>query len=306
MTEHDQAPASTSAVAHRFETLAEALAVALLTADADAHVDYVNPAARELFWRSDEELKAEGWLRGIHSDERQRVSNASLEVCRSGNAARADFRIDVAGYTRWVRARFNALPLGRDGRCGWVAMFEDVTAERATSDELARRAAHDQLTGLPNRTLLHDRLDHAIARAQRTDAPITVIFMDLDGFKEVNDRLGHHVGDEVLREVARRLLHAIRSEDTAARLGGDEFVVVAEGIDREVASAVAERLARTVDGAISAGGEEIHLAMSIGVAWDYPPGRSASAMVADADRAMYEAKRTGVGVAFADDVSEAL
>lgn len=110
MTEHDQPSASTSAVAHRFETLAEALAVAILTAGADAQVDYVNPAARELFWRSDEELKAEGWLRGLHRDERQRVSDTSLEVCRSGNAARADFRIDVAGYTR--RAAEPDRPLG--------------------------------------------------------------------------------------------------------------------------------------------------------------------------------------------------
>ncbi|MCU1356677.1 MAG: diguanylate cyclase [Acidimicrobiales bacterium] len=293
-------PAPTPAVKHRFETLAEALAVAILTADPDGSVDYVNPAARELFWREERELMGDGWLAAVHADDRLEVAACATNVCNSGNADRADFRIDVAGYNRWVRARLNPLPATDGGSHGWVAIFDDVTADRATSEELARRAAHDPLTGLPNRALLRDRLEHAIARCRRAKTAVSVFFLDLDDFKPINDRLGHKAGDQVLREVGERIRRATRSEDTAARLGGDEFVVVAEGLDHKITTAVAERLAVAISQPIRVDGERVTLTVSIGVAWAQPPLITASAMVDLADQAMYEAKRSDSPVAFAD------
>ena len=299
MTRNPAPPSATPVVQHRFETLAEALAVAILAADPDGSVVYVNPAARELFWQDDEELVGDGWLACIDPDERDQTSAIASEVTRSGNADRTDFQIDVGGFPRWVRARFNPLPAAPGAAHGWVAIFDDVTADRATSAELERRAAHDELTELPNRALLHDRLDHAIARCRRSGTNLSVFFLDLDRFKPVNDRLGHQAGDEVLQEVAARIRRATRSDDTAARLGGDEFVVVAEGLDVGITQMVAERLAAAIREPIEVAGESVTLTVSIGIAWMNRPTTTATAMVDLADQAMYRAKRSDRAIAFA-------
>jgi diguanylate cyclase (GGDEF)-like protein/PAS domain S-box-containing protein len=299
------APAPTPVAHHRFETLAEALSVAILTANAKGDVDYVNPAARELFWRSDHELLGQGWLVGIADDEREAVRQCAEEVVRTGNGRRADFRLDVAGFTRWVRARFNALPEEEGTNFGWVAIFDDVTADRANSDELARRAAHDPLTGLPNRTLLDDRLSQALARSRRDGTTISVFFLDLDRFKPVNDRLGHQAGDVVLRELGRRIRHTTRADDTAARIGGDEFVIVAEGISQRVTRSVARRLAHCLDAPIQVADTQVQLTMSIGVVWTLAHNHTAASLLHEADLAMYEAKRRGDSVAFAETSDDA-
>lgn len=290
-------------VHHRFETLAEALAVAILTAGADGSVEYANPAARELFWRTEEDLLGAGWLASAHPEDRDRLAASAHAVSTSGNADRTDFRIDVAGYTRWVRARFNPLPSDEGEDHGWVAIIDDVTADRATSDELERRAAEDPLTGLANRGLLHDRLDMAVARSRRSTGPLAVFFLDLDRFKPVNDRLGHQAGDQVLRVIGGRIRHATRADDTAARIGGDEFVVVAEGLSRDMAEVVARRLADAIGAPISVADEEVSLGVSIGVMWAFPPLLSSKVLIDRADQAMYQAKRTGQLVAFAGSSS---
>jgi diguanylate cyclase (GGDEF)-like protein/PAS domain S-box-containing protein len=286
---------------NRFETLAKALAVAILTADGDGRVSYVNPAARELFWQSEEQLMDDGWLGCVHVDDRAEVAACAEVVSKAGNADRADFRIDVAGFTRWVRARFNPLPDAGPAGHGWVAILDDVTAERASSDELLRQAAHDPLTGLPNRMQLRERLEEAISRCQRNEHSLAVFFLDLDKFKPVNDRLGHKAGDHVLRVIADRLRHAMRTEDTAARLGGDEFVVVTEDVDRESAALVAERLAAAIAEPIEVEGEQVHLDASIGIVWTAIPKATPNMLIDLADQAMYEAKRSGAPFSFAWD-----
>jgi len=289
----------TSAVEHRFQTLADALAVGILTADVDGAVVYVNPAGRELLWRSAEDILGAGWLTTVHPDDRDAVASTVASVLDSGTPDRADFRIDVAGYTRWVRARFNPIDAAAGG--GWVGIFDDVTADRATSEELLRRAAHDPLTGLPNRTLLQDRLDQAIARSRRAQTPLAVFFLDLNAFKPVNDRLGHKAGDAVLREVGDRIRSTMRTEDTAARLGGDEFVVVTERTERDVAEQVAQRLEEVIARPFEVAGEVVRMRTSIGVAWTPTPRVGAAALVDLADQAMYRAKRAGETIAFAPE-----
>jgi diguanylate cyclase (GGDEF)-like protein/PAS domain S-box-containing protein len=300
---------SSTPLQHRFDTLAKALVVAILNADADGLVTYVNPAARELFWRAEDQLMGEGWLGCVHIDDRADVAATAMAVCKTGNADRADFRIDVAGYTRWVRARFNPLPDDPDAEAsghGWVAIFDDVTVDRATSDELARQAAHDPLTGLPNRTLLRDRLEQAIARCRRAEVPLAVFFLDLDKFKPVNDQLGHKAGDDVLREVGHRIRVTMRTEDTAARLGGDEFVVVTEGTDREITEEVAARLADAIEQPMEIEGESLSMAASIGIVWTPVPWVGGSVLLDLADQAMYQAKRAAKPYAFAPDPPQPL
>lgn len=283
----------------RFASLAEALTSGILTAGDDGEVDYANPAARELFWRTDADLLGRGWLDCVNPEERAEVEACVEKVRAEGNAALEEFRLDVLGHTRWVRARFNSID-GQGGR-GWVAVFDDITTDRATSDDLARRATHDALTGLPNRTLLHDRLGRAIARSRRHAGPLAVLFLDLDRFKPVNDRLGHRAGDQALREIGRRLRTTIRAEDTAARLGGDEFVVIAEGVTREAAGKVAGRLADAIAAPMSIEGEQVVLTASIGVMWCSHTDLEPLALIDLSDRAMYHAKRTASAVAFAPE-----
>ncbi|MBS1845540.1 MAG: GGDEF domain-containing response regulator [Actinobacteria bacterium] len=164
--------------------------------------------------------------------------------------------------------------------------------ERAHSEQqLARRALHDALTGLPNRVLFLDRLTYALARSERQGSSTGIFFLDLDGFKGVNDRLGHLAGDELLRAIAGRLLAEVRPGDTVSRFGGDEFtVLVPEVTGAEEARSLAERLTEAVRTAVTVAGEEISLTPSIGCVLGESRDRPEE-LLDRADRAMYAAKR---------------
>jgi diguanylate cyclase (GGDEF)-like protein/PAS domain S-box-containing protein len=174
-----------------------------------------------------------------------------------------------------------------------VASILGTALVRLRSEERMRHEAlHDPLTGLANRTLLRDRLEHALARSAREGAPTGVLFIDLDEFKRVNDAFGHAAGDAVLAELGQRLVHAVRPADTVARLGGDEFVVVCEEIDEETALALGRRLDAAIRRPLDIAGAEHQLTASIGIAL----GRDdPDSMMAAADAAVYQAKAAGRG-----------
>jgi diguanylate cyclase (GGDEF)-like protein/PAS domain S-box-containing protein len=158
-------------------------------------------------------------------------------------------------------------------------------------EQMRHDALHDPLTGLANRTLLHDRLKHAVAQSERGLGDTCVLFVDLDDFKLVNDEHGHQVGDELLATLGGRLLGAVRPADTVARMGGDEFVVVCENIDGTAALALADRLELAIANPIRAGGAEHRLSASIGVALGH--GGAGDALLRNADTAVYRAKAAG-------------
>jgi diguanylate cyclase (GGDEF)-like protein/PAS domain S-box-containing protein len=174
-----------------------------------------------------------------------------------------------------------------------IATVSDETEHRRSSDELFHRAVHDPLTGLPNRVLLEDRLTQALARADRQSRELAVLYVDLDGFKTVNDTWHHAVGDEVLRTVARRFAKAVRPQDTVARFGGDEFVVLCEELsDAEDAARVARRILESLGRPVHHREGRCRLGASIGVVLS--DGQAdAEALIERADRAMYRAKRRG-------------
>jgi len=174
---------------------------------------------------------------------------------------------------------------------GVGAVVIDVTARREAARALAHSATHDALTGLPNRALLADRLDQALAAASRSGGPLAVLVLDLDDFKVVNDAAGHAVGDLLLVETAHRLGSALRPGDTVARFGGDEFVVICTDADADAAAAVAERLHEALGPAMEVEGQRHHVTASIGIALS-PPLRGEDLM-RSADVAMYDAKYTG-------------
>jgi diguanylate cyclase (GGDEF)-like protein len=176
-----------------------------------------------------------------------------------------------------------------------VQVGEFVVRKRA-EELLLHQALHDPLTGLPNRVLFFDRLDHAIRRLQREHAPLAVLFLDFDGFKAVNDRFGHAGGDEVLRHAAQRVAAALRAEDTVARFGGDELVVLSEHVAGAAGSAlVAERILAQLRAPIDVHGEQVLLTASIGISVAPIEGATRDALLHTADAAMYRAKATGPG-----------
>jgi diguanylate cyclase (GGDEF)-like protein/PAS domain S-box-containing protein len=177
---------------------------------------------------------------------------------------------------------------------GAVIVFRDVSTTRAMKEQMAHSAHHDFLTGLPNRLLLNDRLNQAIAQAERHGHLVAVLFLDLDGFKHINDSLGHPMGDKLLQSIAVRLVANVRAPDTVSRQGGDEFVVLLP----EVASAgeaatTARRMLEAVAGAHLVGQHDLRVTTSIGVSIFPDDGTDAETLIKNADTAMYQAKENG-------------
>ncbi|MEY2457150.1 MAG: hypothetical protein QOK06_2244, partial [Acidimicrobiaceae bacterium] len=178
---------------------------------------------------------------------------------------------------------------------GRVWSFRDISEHKRLESELAHQAFHDSLTSLPNQALFRDRLDHALARAERVRSNLAVLFIDLDNFKTVNDSLGHTVGDQLLVAVTERLQGCLRQADTAARLGGDEFVVLLEDIDGNAsASEVADRIIGSLARPFVIAGKEVFIGASIGVSFG-APGAGSDQLLRNADLAMYTAKVRGRG-----------
>ncbi len=201
-------------------------------------------------------------------------------------------RKDGAVYPEWLTISAVTEPDGRTSH--YVAVFSDITQIKRAQERLDFLAHHDALTGLPNRLLLQDRLDHAIRHAQREGRRLALMFLDLDGFKDVNDTLGHAVGDRLLEVVAERLGKRLRTSDTLARLGGDEFLIVLEDdTGTAAASAAAEACLRLLAAPIRIRGHEIHISGSIGISLFPTDGQDAETLLASADLAMYRAKADG-------------
>jgi diguanylate cyclase (GGDEF)-like protein len=182
-----------------------------------------------------------------------------------------------------------------DGAASEIALRHELEVRLGVERRLRHDTLHDSLTSLPNRTLFLERLGHAIARARRRkDYLFAVLFLDLDRFKVVNDSLGHHVGDELLVAVARRLERCLRAEDTVARLGGDEFAILLENIgDISDAGRIAERIQRELSSPVNLSGYEVFTSVSIGIVDSTAAHGAAERLLRSADMAMYRAKAAG-------------
>lgn len=248
---------------------------------------------------------------------REAIGAAMTEVFRIVDATtRETIRDDLVDRgeekKRRVRLPSNCILVHRDGSAipiedsvaaihdragqvtGTVIVFRDVSAAREMALTIVHSAQHDFLTGLPNRVLLNDRVNHALTMSQRYDKRVAVLFLDLDGFKHINDSLGHPIGDKLLQSVAKRLVGCLRGSDTVSRQGGDEFVVLLSEVEHaEDAAITARRMLDAVSAPHSIDGHELHVTTSIGVSIGPDDGPDADSLIKNADTAMYQAKANG-------------
>jgi diguanylate cyclase (GGDEF)-like protein/PAS domain S-box-containing protein len=263
--------------------------------DADGVVLYISPAALRLVGLDERDAQGMDWWEFVHPDD-QPALQGFLSDLEQGASGEVEYRVrDARGS--WLDVETLATNLIGDGAVeGIVLNTRDVSDRKALERRLLHQASHDTLTGLPNRMLLRDRVDQALARRRRSRAPLAVIFLDLDDFKNVNDTLGHAEGDAVLQEVARRLDGCIRGCDTATRLGGDEFAVLVDDLaDESQAITVAERILDALAEPLDVAGRTIEPTGSLGIAFAVDGRDTADALLRDADAAMYLAKDSGKG-----------
>jgi diguanylate cyclase (GGDEF)-like protein len=266
---------------HVVETMRDAV----LVADAHGHVVDLNPAALALLGRRAGEMvgRPVAALLSEFAEPMGFPDPGVYDVRWGASHGERDMELAVTGLTD-----------ARGVMAGRVLVFRDVTERRELERELRQLAYTDRLTGLPNRALFHDRLEQALVMGARRNAPVAVLFLDLDRFKIINDSLGHQIGDAVLVSVARRLRRCLRAEDTLARLGGDEFAILLPEItNRSDSRLVTDKCLSALSDPEVIGGHELTVNASIGVAVFPEDGQDVQHLLRSADAAMYRAKARG-------------
>ncbi|MCB1006139.1 MAG: diguanylate cyclase [Acidimicrobiales bacterium] len=284
------------------QAIVDSVSDAMVVVDADGKIASANPAWRGL-WHP--ERPADDGLVGDlgHSYLARmapavRSARSALDAGVHGvldgsmRVAETDVALEQGSRRRWFAVRVTPL---RSESGGAVIVHTDITERKRSQDELELKASHDPLTGLLNRSAFEGEVAVALQQARVTGASVAVIFMDLDGFKPINDTHGHAVGDDVLRAVAQRIAGAVRTSDRVARLGGDEFVALLAPLpDPDVAEATADRIRRALAHPVHVEGAALQVRASLGVAIaEAPLGLTTEALIGRADEAMYAAKQSG-------------
>jgi diguanylate cyclase (GGDEF)-like protein/PAS domain S-box-containing protein len=265
----------------------------LVVHDFDGQMLRVNPAVEQVLGFTPEEFMRLTLEEIVPPEEMDRARGHLQRIVTGNDGLNFELRMrHKNGECRWLA--WTAPAPTKDGRTmkHVYAIARDITESRLTQDELMYRAQHDALTGLSNRAAFDQALELALARAERLDGPVSLLLIDLDGFKQVNDTLGHLAGDEVLRTVAARLSTASRKGDVVARLGGDEFACLTLGNTDAALEAMAARILDLILESIPVDGGHAHVGCSIGIATAQGDG-SPARLFDDADRAMYDVKRRG-------------
>ncbi|MGA2528874.1 MAG: EAL domain-containing protein [Acidimicrobiales bacterium] len=280
----------------RFQTLVQNASDVILIARPDATITYQTPSATRIFGYEPGSLEGRRITTLIHPEDVEQALAVYTGVAfRAGMSVTTQWRVRHSdGSWRHVEVVANNL-LGDTTVEGIVLTLRDVSERKGLEEELKHQAFHDALSGLANRALFLDRLEHALARAARSQSLLAVLFLDLDDFKLVNDSLGHAAGDDLLISVAGRVVSSLRVGDTAARFGGDEFAVLLEEIsDISEATQVAERIITELRAPLAIEDREVQVHASIGIA--LPSGSEGPAeLLQAADVAMYAAKSRGKG-----------
>jgi diguanylate cyclase (GGDEF)-like protein/PAS domain S-box-containing protein len=258
-------------------------------------IEYVNPAFKRITGYDPQEVIGQD-CRLLQRDDRDQEGIAAIRQALSANrevsAVLRNYRKDGALF--WNQLYIAPVPDADGQTTHHIAVINDVTALIRYQEQLEYQANYDSLTRLPNRNLLRDRLQHALIVAQRHHKGVAVVFIDLDGFKNVNDSLGHSVGDRLLSVVADRLARCARASDTVARHGGDEFVIVmTDTVDEQSLIAWMERVRASISEPVWLDGTELYVGCSMGASLFPQDGDDAETLMKKADLAMYRAKDMG-------------
>jgi diguanylate cyclase (GGDEF)-like protein/PAS domain S-box-containing protein len=296
ITDRKQAERERIEAEERFRQGFERSAFGLAILDLDHSCTSANTALADLLGYPVEQLIGRRPIEFMHPAEADTAREGAERLLRSDGPQhykREHRMVRADGTLIWVLIDMTVVRDARDNPAYFFVQVRDIADRKRVEEALEHQALHDDLTRLPNRLLLVDRLAHSLARTDRSDRNLAVLFLDLDRFKLVNDGLGHVVGDQLLVEVAQRLQHAVRGSDTVARFGGDEFVIVREEVhDVKEAIEFAERVAKILREPIALSGRELYATASIGIAMG-GHGSSAEQLLRDADAAMYRAKDLG-------------
>ncbi len=285
----------------RFRSAFDDAAIGMAIVSPEGRWMRANRALSELTGYPIEELVGKGFAEITHPEDLPKDVHALQEMI---DGVRDRFQtekryIHANGSVIWVSLS-TTIVRGTSGQPSYLlSQMQDISERKQTEAALAHRASHDDLTGLPNRGMLEDRMVLAFNRQRRDRKPVAVLYLDLNGFKGVNDTHGHHAGDFLLVAVAKRLTALVRPTDVVSRLGGDEFAVLCEGMDEPAATKLAKRIVEVVPKPIDAGGPSLTVTPSVGIALTREPSTSPAELLAHADRAMYSAKQqSGSGYAF--------
>jgi diguanylate cyclase (GGDEF)-like protein/PAS domain S-box-containing protein len=291
------ARASLPAEAEVFRAAFEHSPIGVAVVAPDGRYRRVNPALCEFLGYSEHELLAMHWWDVTEPSQLEvdRERTAKLLKGEINSYQLEKQYVHARGHLVWALLSATLVRDADDEPLYFVCQIQDITNRKVTEERLIELALHDPLTGVANRLLFMDRLALALARADRRVSPVAVLFLDLDLFKEVNDRFGHRAGDQVLINTAKRIQSVVRPSDTVARLGGDEFAILCEDMNTEQdAVAIAERLCREFTRPVSIDGGETRVTASIGIAFAQE-GDDPDSLLRNADAAMYSVKEGGRG-----------
>jgi diguanylate cyclase (GGDEF)-like protein/PAS domain S-box-containing protein len=287
----------------------------IIATDEHGMIIAISPAAEQMLGYTQQELVGGTTPEILHEPEEVAARAAELSQ-ELGEVVEPGFEVFVAKARRgiveeheWtyrhkdgtlfpVSLTVTALRGADDEIIGFLGTAYDISERKRNEKYMRFLAHHDELTGLPNRTLLKDRMDMAIHSARRSGRNFAIMMIDLDHFKQINDSLGHHIGDQLLIEVAKRLGACIRNTDTVARLGGDEFVILlADTFNKETVAAIADKVVAEISREMQLEGNVLTISPSIGIAFYPNDGKDLDVLLQNADVAMYAAKQAGRGAA---------
>jgi len=278
-------------------------------ADRSSSALYISPRVEEILGYAPEEWTADPrlWTKLLHPDDRERVLAENARTNATSEPFREEYRLTARdGRIVWVQDEAFFVQDVAGGPGFWQGVMVDITERKQAEEQIAFLAYHDKLTGLPNRVMFEQVLDLALARAKRSDLAVTVLYMDLDNFKLVNDSLGHAAGDKLLKEMGTRLRRAVRDTDTVARQGGDEFMVLLADMQTDVeldgtpraarlAEIVVARIQNAMHKPFVLSGTEFYVTASIGISLFPHSAPDAKTLLKQADAAMYRTKRSAPG-----------
>ncbi len=295
ITDFRQVEQALRATEGRFQALTESAMDMVTVLDVEGVIHYQSPSVRHLLGYEPAEMIGLSQFAAIHRDDVEAMRSRFKELIEKGMMERpVEFRVRRRDGQWRVLESIGKNCLDIPAVQGIIVNTRDITDRRAIEERIQHLAFHDALTGLPNRSLIQDRIAQTVVRSERAGKKFAVMFIDIDNFKNINDTLGHDVGDDLLRSIAERLTHAVRGHDTIARQGGDEFIVLLSELEgQRGATRVAQKILDALRTPFELGGTPQHVSGSIGISLYPDDGIDALTLLKNADTAMFHGKALG-------------